>query len=117
MKRLINPPDIGIVKKIINEWVSSYPRITKIYLFGSYVKKNKLIINDIDIAIEISHNESDTASGFWCFEGNKMGEQLTRLLNYKVDLEWVDENKTPTIKKGLEAGNLLIYERRKNWSE
>jgi predicted nucleotidyltransferase len=104
------PPDIVKVKKIINEWVSCNPRITKVYLFGSYVKKNKPIPNDIDIAIEISHNENDTAHGFWCGEGSKMEKQLSILLDYEVDLEWFNGNRTPRIKKGLDEGQIVLYE-------
>jgi len=85
-------------------------RITKVYLFGSYVKKNKPIPNDIDIAIEISHHENDTASGFWCGEGSKMEQELSNLLDYQVDLEWFDGDRTPRIKKGLDEGHIVLYE-------
>ncbi len=104
------PPDIVKVKKIISEWISCNPRITKVCLFGSYVKKNKPIPDDIDIAIEISHKENDTAPGFWCSEGSKMEKELSSLLDYKVDLEWFNGDRTPTIKKGLGEGQIVLYE-------
>ncbi len=110
MKQTIVLPDIGKIKRIISEWVSCNHRIIKVYLFGSYVKKNKPIPNDIDIAIEISHNENDTAFGFWCGEGSKMEKQLSMLLDYQVDLEWFDGDRTPRIKKGLDEGQIVLYE-------
>lgn len=103
-------PNIEKIRKIIKDWVSYYPRITKVYLFGSYVKKNKPIPNDIDIAIEISHNENDTALGFWCGEAGKMKEELSNLLDYQVDLWHFDGDRTPTIKKGLDEGHIVLYE-------
>lgn len=107
----MNLPDIGTIKKIIKEWAENHPRITKVHVFGSYVKKNKPVIEDIDIAIEISYNENDTPHGYWCGEASEMKEQLSKLLNYKVDLEWSDGERTKIIKKGLEEGSVLIYEK------
>lgn len=104
-------PDIETIKKIIKEWVENYPRIVKVYLFGSYVKKNKPVPSDIDIAIEISEDESDTAFGLWCSEGSKMEKDLSSILSYPVDLEWFDKQETPTVRKGLEESNILIYEK------
>ena len=106
------PPDIKKIKRIINEWVTYYPCITKVYLFGSYVKKNKSVISDIDIAVEISQKDDD-ATVFWCREGNRMEKQLSHFLDYKVQLELLDENEKPTIiEKGLDEGNILIYKRK-----
>jgi predicted nucleotidyltransferase len=109
-----NYPDIETIKKIIYGFVTDYPRITKAYLYGSYVKKDKSIINDIDIAIEISSNKNDTAFGFWCANGRIMQEQLGFLLNYKVHLEWFDLDETPTVRKGLEEGNILLWPEDRN---
>jgi len=40
-----------------------------------------------------------------------MEEELSYFLNYKIGLEWVNEEGTPTVKKGLEEGSILIYEK------
>ncbi|MDD5546876.1 MAG: nucleotidyltransferase domain-containing protein [Candidatus Omnitrophica bacterium] len=108
---IIKIPDIDSVKKILLEWVTRHPRITRIYLFGSYAAGRIGCPSDIDIAIEIEDKEGDTAFGYWCSQGSKLQGQLTELLNYQVDLEWYDAEETPTVKKGLDVGNIVIYEK------
>jgi len=108
---MVTIPGIAKVRKVINEWVAYYPRIIKVCLFGSYVKRDKPVVGDIDIAMEISHKEGDTVFGFWCSEKDRMEKQLTHFLNYKADLHRSDGERTPTIKKGLDEGSILIYER------
>ncbi len=107
-------PGIETIRSKISEWAAYYPRITKVYLFGSYVNRNKPVINDIDIAIEISEDENDTSFGYYCGESSKMEEQLSKLLNYKVQLEWSDGDRTKIIKKGLKEACILIYEKSRN---
>ena len=110
MRILKSVPDLESVKSILINWAEINPRIIRIYLFGSYITKVKNPPGDIDVAIEISNKDNDIALGFWCHEGDRMERELSSLLNYKVDLEWFDETRTPTIKKGLEAGSIIIYE-------
>jgi len=109
MIQQVTPPHIKKIKEIIEEWLKHNPRITKVYLFGSYVKKNKPSISDIDVAIEISGKTMDTAFGFWCSQADRMRKELNNLLNYKVDLWRFAGEETLTIKKGLDEGSILIY--------
>jgi len=104
-------PELSCIKKTLTEWAAYYPRITKIYLFGSYVKRDKPAINDIDIAIELSYKNSDTPFNYWCSEGNRMEKQLSRLLKYEVGLDYYAGDETPIVKKGLEEGNIIVYEK------
>ena len=110
MRTLKSIPDLESVKSILIKWAQINPRVAKIYLFGSYVTKTKIPPSDIDVAVEISNKDNDAAFGFWCHEGDRMERELSSLLGYKVDLEWLDETRTPTIKKGLKAGSVIIYE-------
>jgi predicted nucleotidyltransferase len=104
-------PDITKLTAIIFEWASRLPRISKVYLYGSYVKRNKPVINDIDIAIEIVSEPDDCALALWCSEGEKMSAELNRLVSYKVHLEWFDAQATPVVRKGIEDGHVVVYER------
>lgn len=108
---IIGIPDIKKIKEAISEWIIRNPRVTKVHLFGSYIKRNKIIPKDIDIAIEISEEENDTANGFWCGESKKMEKELSEIINYKIHLEWFNGDQTLTIKKGLGEGSVVIYER------
>lgn len=110
MEKIKSIPNLDDVKSALNKWAGLNLRITKIYLFGSYITKTKHPPSDIDIAIEISNKENDTTLGFWCSEGSKLEQELCSLLNYKVDLEWFDAQETPIVKKGLEAGNIVVYQ-------
>ncbi len=111
MEKITHIPDIEIVKSALVKWARVNQRVVKIYLFGSYVTKAKHIPSDIDVAIEISNLDNDTVLGFWCSEGDKMEQELSNILNYKIDLEWFDEKETPTVRKGLDAGNIVVYKR------
>ncbi len=111
METSIKIPEFHTVKSVLRKWVLCYPRITKIYLYGSYITKSKNPPDDIDIAIEIDSLDNDTALGYWCSEGSKMEQQLEALIKYNVDLEWFDAQETPTVRRGLEAGCITIYER------
>ncbi|MDE2009137.1 MAG: hypothetical protein KGJ09_03565 [Candidatus Omnitrophica bacterium] len=102
-------PDLDTVRGKIQDWGIKNPRIIRAYLYGSFLTKKKSSPGDIDIAIEISSQKNDTASGFWCGEGKKMEEELSILLAYKVDLEWLND-RSHIVKKGLADGSLLIYE-------
>lgn len=104
-------PEVDVVRKKLSEWAIHHPRITKIYLFGSYITRRSEHPSDIDIAIELENKQGDTAHGYWCSEGRKLEKQLTELLNYKVDLEWHDVEETPIVKKGIEAGSIIVYEK------
>ncbi len=105
----MNVPELDKVKRIIQNWGIKNPRIIKVYLFGSFVTKKNTLPSDIDVVIEISNKENDTASGFWCGEGKKMESELSQLLEYKVHLNPVDNN-ARNVKKGLNEGSLLIYQ-------
>lgn len=104
-------PILEDVKAKLISWAENNHRITKVYLFGSYITKVKNPPRDIDIAIKISSKDNDTAHGFWCSEARKMEQELSRLLSYEVDLEWFDGNRTVVIQKGLEVGNIIVYEK------
>jgi len=108
---MINVPEVEDVKRILREWVSHYPRINRIYLFGSYVTEDNKIPSDIDIAITIDGTSNDTALSYWCIEGEKLQNQLKNFFGYKVHLEWFDARETPTVKQGLDKGCIMVYER------
>jgi predicted nucleotidyltransferase len=104
-------PDIETIKMFINDWAADYPRITKVSLYGSYVKKDKPTVDDIDIAIGISDDKSETAVVFMCDNRSSMQTQLCKGLNYKVHLEWFDGEETQTVKKGLEEAEIVVFNR------
>lgn len=110
LRYIFRIPNIEKIKKAIKKWIADNPRLTKVYLFGSYVKKNKIIPRDIDIAIEISDKEWDTASGFWCSEADNLKKQLSQILNYNVDVCWFNGDRSPIVKKGLTEGSMVMYE-------
>lgn len=102
--------DFEEIKNILCEWVKDKPFIKKVYIYGSYVMGCNHP-NDIDVAIEICCG-LETPLTTWVCEQKKLSEDLHGRSNkYKFHLELYEPNITPTVKKGLEQGNILVYSR------
>lgn len=102
------------LKSIIQSWAKSERLITKVYLFGSRVKKTHRVNSDIDVAIELEKENGDadiftTALG----ETDNLEKSLQKLIpTIKVQLEWYDSslsNMTPKIRMYLNDCSVMIY--------
>ncbi len=105
----------------IKRWASSNPLIRKVWIFGSCIRVNPHEADDFDVAVEIEKKKGDvTKEVTWFGESRRWKNELNALMkfgekdykkSFKLHLEWYDTdgNKTPRIRKGIQAGSHLIY--------
>ena len=92
-------------KEIIENYFANKP-VHKAYLFGSMARREDNIKSDIDILVEL-----DYESGADYFIFFNMQEQLSSLLNKKVDLVSA-AGLSKYIKPIIDKEKVLIYERK-----
>jgi uncharacterized protein len=89
---------------VLQQYFSNKP-VLKAYLFGSVVRNENRPESDIDILVEL-----DYANGANYFTFFDMREQLTGLLNKKVDLV-SDKGISRHIRPIIDKEKQLVYER------
>lgn len=101
------------IKEILGRWGRGNKSIRKIYVYGSRARGDFNENSDLDIAIELDLSEGDeNIEATWISEGKKLKKELQLLLpEYSVHLELYDEDKTPTVKTGIENSGKLVYSR------
>ena len=97
----------------VRKWAAQQPFLRKVYFFGSRVAGNHSGSSDLDIAIEFdpigNYRNCDTT---WICEGDQWAKELQELLPWRVQLEYHDPaGSTPTVSRGLEERNIVVYER------
>lgn len=97
----------------VRKWAAQRPFVRKVYFFGSRVTGKQSSSSDLDIAIEFDPISNDrNCDTTWICEGQQWAEELQERLPWRVQLEYHDPNgSTPTVSRGLEAGNIVVYER------
>jgi predicted nucleotidyltransferase len=92
------------ISYILKEFFQDKP-VSKAYLFGSYVRGEARENSDIDVLVELDYKKG--ANYFIFFD---MQQQLTKLLNKKVDLISA-KGLSAFIKPIIDSEKELIYER------
>lgn len=93
------------IKHIIQRYFTDKP-VHKAYLFGSMARQDNDLNSDIDILVELDY---ENGADYFIFFN--MQDQLTRLLNKKVDL--VSANGlSKYIQPIIDKEKVLIYERK-----
>lgn len=104
--------DINEIKKIISIWAQNETLVRKAYIFGSRARDDYREDSDIDVAVEINKLPGDENSlATWVFESEKLQKDLSELLPYKLQLEYLDDSKTPHVLAGIKQSNILVYEK------
>ena len=99
---------ISYIRKCVNEVLKDdyFSRVTKVFLFGSYSRKEANSKSDIDLRIEYD-------KGFGLIQLGNLHLTLEEKLNKKVDLmtakmEDIDKEE---LKKAIERDQICIFER------
>ena len=104
--------NIEQLKKIVGEWAASEPLIKKAYLFGSRVRGDHRDDSDLDVAVEIGKKPGDESLlATWIFEKCGLEERLSKLVPLKVQLEHLEDCRTPTVKAGIDRSSILVFEK------
>ena len=97
---------------MLSEWASSIPCITHVFVFGSRAREDYEDGSDLDIAIILESMKGDADSfTTWLCESERWEKLLEEQLPYKVDLQYHNQDETPTIKEGLGKSSILVYSR------
>lgn len=110
------PLDIQSVIPELQQWAAANPYIWKLWIFGSYAKGAATDASDLDIAIEIvippEREGKENALAVYICEKETWQKELQDLLGFgKVQVEQLDLNETPHVRKGVEEANLFVYSR------
>ncbi len=95
----------------IRAWAATRPRIEAIYLFGSRAKHTPRPDSDVDLALLLTLNTSDTDVGYWICEHEKIQAELDALLPVKahvfpLNYARVEDDVTPAV---FEHGIRIYY--------
>ena len=93
------------IGQILKDYFRTKP-IHKAYLFGSMARRQDDINSDVDILVELDY---ENGADYFIFF--KMQEQLSNLLNKKVDLVSA-AGLSKYIKPIIDKEKMLIYERK-----
>lgn len=107
--------DIEKLGKIVALWAESQSIVKRVHLFGSRVRGTHTCKSDLDVAVELIIEPSDSGPHTtWIANAEGLRSSISSYVpsTVAVDLQWYGGPiETPVIHKGLEAGSRLIYER------
>ena len=107
------------MRKIIYQWAKEKPFIKTVYFYGSRARGEERPDSDLDVAYEYYKKYFNNNYGFPGETGNKdwlqndLKKQLEKYEGFKfpLDLQIYDSDDTPTVKRKLEKGKILVYTR------
>ncbi len=98
------------LKAIIAQWAHDEPLVTKAYIFGSRVRNDFRDDSDLDVAVEIRTMPGDSnVLATWIGEHKSMEKRLAKLIPYKLQLENLDGENTPTVQNGVRESGIMVY--------
>ncbi|MFH1415203.1 MAG: nucleotidyltransferase domain-containing protein [Elusimicrobiota bacterium] len=102
--------DIKQIKLTINNWVKSHDIKCRVYLFGSQARRTAKENSDYDIALEFLDTFTEIEHTLLWIDNHSIWEnELSELFKANVDLQLYAGDEYPTIKKGLEEKNILLF--------
>lgn len=108
---MLQSMDRGKIQSIIADWAKNEPLVRRAYIFGSRARDDFHEDSDLDVAVEIRNGTGDSnVLATWMFEHKKMEERLAKLLPFKLQLENLDGENTPTVLNGVKQSSILVYD-------
>jgi len=98
-------------KLLVASWAVQKRLVRRVFFFGSRVRNEHRSDSDLDIAFELIYTAPNTSAGHWAFESDAWAKQLSSLLPWKLDLQLLEPQGTPTVASGIERSSVLVYER------
>ncbi len=97
---------------VIRAWAASVDIVERVWLFGSRIRNLHTPEGDLDVAVEhgVKPGDSDHFTTGLC-ERERWADELNSKSRLTIDVWSYRGDDTPTVKAGVDAGNLLIYER------
>jgi predicted nucleotidyltransferase len=88
-------------------WAREEPRVAAVFLFGSRARGGYRADSDLDLAVVLTEDENDTASGYAIFAGNRMRVAIAQAIPVSIHLHFAfseDEVVWPAVQ---DHGHLL----------
>ena len=103
--------DIEEIQSVVASWAKNEPLVRRAYIFGSRARDDFREDSDLDIAVEIRKNSGDeNVLATWIFEHKNIEERLAKLIPFKLQLENLDGENTPTVLNGVRQSSIMVYE-------
>jgi len=97
----------------LRRWAVGRALVKRLWVFGSRAHSDHRPDSDIDVAIEINHNDESNGLATWMFETTSWQQELAALFSFPVDLQqYQGPIGTPVIDAALARSSRLIFERR-----
>lgn len=106
--------ELPVIEKIVAEWASHVPEISRAWLFGSRVKGTFTGDSDVDIAVEfdlayIARLGDPDGLNTWFAGKEQWRRELQGRIPIRVQLEWHHPERTKIISSGLAEGSRILY--------
>jgi predicted nucleotidyltransferase len=81
-------------RSAVVHWARRNERIRAVYPFGSRAKGTSRPESDVDIAVILTDDENDTATGYAIFQGDRLRAELAPSLPMELHLHFIDPGDT-----------------------
>ena len=96
--------------EVIATWAASERLVKRVYIFGSRARADYRSDSDLDIAVELYKQAGDeSVLATWIHEHHGLAQRLSSVLPYKLQLELLDGERTPTVLSGVMESSICVY--------
>ena len=98
----------------VQAWAQQRPAISRVFLYGSYVKRSKPTPDDLDVAVEFTEAAwaGDDLYTYWFHSKTELKESLADKIDVPLDLQLYDPLLAPNVASYVADHGVLVYERK-----
>lgn len=99
------------VDQILRSWALGQYLVKRLWVFGSRARGTERPDSDLDVAVEIFHQDESDGLATWMFETEGWLSQFEALLPFKVDLQqYQGQAGTPHIDSALKQSSRIVVD-------
>lgn len=112
LKRCVMSRDLERAAAVLRAWAKTTPSVRHVYLYGSRISGESRSESDLDVAIDLDPQPSDrNPMATFSSQARQWGAQLKGRTPFELDIQILDANNTPQVRRGVESTGVLIYVR------
>lgn len=99
-------PSLGDVSDAVANAAQEFPAVRRAYVFGSYARGEATPDSDLDVRIEIDHNEA-----FSLYDLARLQKAIERASGKSVDIVTAETIKNKHLAQAIEKEKVIVYDR------